>query len=97
VIVVGVLRLGRPVAARGPFDRMRVALAAGLALLLLSGTVRGEIGRIAIPLMPALLVASLGPRGDPSADPGPTSAEAALTAILLAALTVAIAARWAVA
>ena len=49
VIVVGLLRLARPAAARGPFDRMRAALAAGLALLLLSGTVRGEIGRIAIP------------------------------------------------
>jgi hypothetical protein len=97
VMVVGLLRLARPGAARGPFDRMRVTLAAGLALLLLSGTVRGEIGRIAIPLMPALLVASLGPAGDPSADPGPSALEAALAAVLLAALTAAIAARWAVA
>jgi hypothetical protein len=97
VIVVGLMRLARPAPARGPFDRMRATLAAGLALLLLSGTVRGEIGRIAIPLMPALLVASLGPRGDPAVDPGPTAGEAVLTAVLLAALTIAIAARWAVA
>jgi hypothetical protein len=97
VVLVGLVRLARPAPARGPFDRMRAALAAGLALLLISGTVRGEIGRIAIPLMPALLVASLGPPGDPAADPRPTAGEAALAAVLLAALTTAIAARWAVA
>ena len=97
VVIVGLIRLARPAPARGPFDRMRAALAAGLALLLLSGAVRGEIGRIAIPLMPALLVAALGPRGDPSVDPGPTAGEAALAAVLLAALTAAIAARWSIA
>ena len=97
VIVVGLVRLARPAPMRGPFDRMRAVLASGFALLLLSGTVRGELGRIAIPLMPALLLASLGPGGDPAVDPGPTTAEAALAAVLLAALTAAIAARWAVA
>ncbi len=102
VVVVGLIRLARPARARGPglqspFDRMRATLAAGLTLLLLSGTVRGEIGRIAIPLMPALLVASLGPPGDPAVDPGPTAGETALAAVLLAALTAAIASRWAVA
>lgn len=97
VVAVGLFRLARPARPRGPFDRMRAAVAAGLALLLLSGTVRGEIGRIAVPLMPALLVASLGPAGDPAAGPGPTAVEAALLALLLFALTAAIAARWAVA
>ena len=97
VAVVGLVRLARPPVTRGPFDRMRATLFAGLVLLLLSGTVRGEIGRIAIPLMPAFLLAALAPSGDPDADPGPTAGEGVLAGVLLAALTLAIAARWSVA
>jgi hypothetical protein len=80
--------------ARGPFGRMRAALVAGVAALFLSGAVRGEVGRIAIPLMPALLVAAVGPRAD---ERQVAPAEAALAGALLLALTAAIAARWAVA
>jgi hypothetical protein len=72
---------------------MRAALAAGVAALFLSGAVRGEVGRIAIPLMPALLVGAMAPAGDEAVDP----AEAVLAGALLLALTAAIAARWAVA
>ena len=43
----------RPPDAAGRFT---LAVAAGLTLLLLSGTVRGEVGRIWIPLMPLLLI-----------------------------------------
>jgi hypothetical protein len=41
-----------------PADRFTLAVAAGLTTLLLSGTVRGEVGRIWIPLMPVVLVAA---------------------------------------
>ena len=95
VVVIGLVRLLR--IGHGPFDRMRTTLAAGVGLLLLSGTVRGELGRIAIPLMPVLLLAALGPNGEPSGDPRPTAVETAIAAILLAVLTIAIAARWSVA
>jgi hypothetical protein len=92
VFTVRLLRIGH-----GPFDRMRATLVAGITLLLLSGTVRGELGRIGIPLMPLLLLAAVAPNGEPAGDPRPTGMETALGAILLAALTAAIGARWAVA
>jgi hypothetical protein len=41
-----------------PADRFTLAAAAFLGALLLSGTVRGEVGRIWIPLMPVVLVAA---------------------------------------
>jgi len=46
-------------------DLLRLAVAAGLALLLFSGQTRGEVGRIWIPLMPAMLMGALMP-SDPS-------------------------------
>jgi hypothetical protein len=95
VVAVGIVRILR--IGHGPFDRMRTTLNAGIALLLLSGTVRGELGRIAIPLMPLVLLAAVAPNGDPAGDPRPTVAETALAALLLAVITAAIAARWSVA
>jgi hypothetical protein len=69
--------------ACGPFA---LAAAAGLALLLVSGTVRGEVGRIWIPLMPLLLV--------PAADRvGPRWRAPALGA-LLALLCLVLRVRW---
>ena len=97
--VLGALTRLRPAAGPSPttvMDRFRLATAIGLALLLLSGTVRGEVGRIWIPLMPLLLVASLaepGTTGDETA-PGPTASEAMLLAVLLAALCVALRTWW---
>ncbi len=77
-------------------DRFRLATAAGLALLWLSGTVRGEVGRIWIPLMPLLLVATLAEpatsRGENAT--GPTVSEAILLAVLLAALCLALRTWW---
>jgi hypothetical protein len=81
--------------ATGAFGRFRAVLAAGVAGLFLSGAVRGEVGRIALPLMPALLLAAMAPAGDSS--DGPDAAEAARAGVLLLALTAAIAVRWAVA
>jgi hypothetical protein len=58
VALVGVAAFGRAwrQTAQG---RFRAGAALGLALLFLSGTLRGESGRILIPLLPVLLVAAL--------------------------------------
>jgi hypothetical protein len=65
VAVAGLWAAGR--AARRAFakrplvaiDRFRLGVFAGVTLLLLSGTVRGEVGRILIPLMPLVLLGSV--------------------------------------
>jgi hypothetical protein len=94
VVFAGIDRLARTRPPRGSFDRLRAALLAGIGLLFLSGVVRGEVGRIAAPLMPSLLVAAMGPRGG---EEGPSAAEAALAGTLLLLATLAMAARWSVA
>jgi hypothetical protein len=71
-----------------PADRARVATAAALAVLVLSGLTRGEVGRIWLPLMPTLLVAALAWRG------GPSRTEAVACGACLAALTLAMAVFW---
>ena len=71
-------------------DRFRLALFAGIGLLLALGVTRGEVGRIWIPLMPLLLVASLGGRREPS------RTEALLQGALLAALTLTNGSYWVV-
>jgi hypothetical protein len=71
----------------GAAQRFSLATGAGLGLLLLSGTLRGEAGRILIPLMPALLLAALAPAP-------PTARGSALLAALLAAWTLALRALW---
>jgi hypothetical protein len=94
--VLGALTRLRPAAGPSPMDPFRLATAAGLALLLLSGTVRGEVGRIWIPLMPLLVVATLAQPAttrDETAT-GPTTAEATLLAALLAALCLALRTWW---
>ena len=78
----------------GAGDRLRVVVTAGLALLLLSGVTRGEVGRLWIPIMPFLLVAALEePR---SAEGGPTIgwAHALLVGALLLPLDLAIRVHW---
>ena len=81
------LRAARlPLAGAAPLDRFTLVAAAALVLLLLSGSVRGEAGRIWIPLMPALLVAA-------AARPGPRWAAPVLGALLLA-LDLALRLRW---
>ena len=91
------LFLGAPLSALGlarlaarPADaaaRFRLALAAGVGLLLVSGSVRGELGRIGVPLMALLLPAAL-------ADRALSARDATLLAALLAVLTVLVRVRW---
>jgi hypothetical protein len=69
-------------------DRMRVATAVGLALIVLAGVTRGEVGRIWIPLMPTLLVAALVRPNGPGRD------EALALAVGLAGLCLAMATYW---
>jgi hypothetical protein len=90
------LFLGPPVAAlfvgrltRSPLAR---ALGIALALLVLSGATRGEVGRLWIPLMPLLLVAAVaGSRGEKT---GPSRSEALWLGVLLVVLDVALRVRW---
>jgi hypothetical protein len=88
--------LGPPVAAllvvrvaRSPMAR---ALALALAVLVLSGATRGEVGRIWIPLMPLLLVAAVTkPSGDMKS---PSRFEALGLGALLIALDLTLRVRW---
>jgi hypothetical protein len=72
-----------------PHDRMRVVTALGLLALVLAGITRGEVGRIWIPLMPALLVAALV-RGTGR----PRVLESALAGTCLLVLCLAMRAYW---
>jgi hypothetical protein len=77
---------------RGPAttaSRFRLGLVAALVVLVASGVTRGEVGRLWIPLMPALLAASLVREGD---DPRPRDAVG--LAVLLAVLTLAMGGYW---
>ena len=101
-VPVAVLALGRVTeAARATLDgraeapdRFTAMLALGLGLLWLSGTTRGEVGRIWIPLMPVLLVAALARRGDERGSAGPSLSEAAVLGLLLAATSLALRLAW---
>jgi hypothetical protein len=75
-------------ATREPADRLRLATAAALAVIVLAGVTRGEVGRIWIPLMPTLLVAALA-RLD-----GPDRKEATAMACGLSVLCLALALYW---
>jgi len=72
-------------------DRFTAAIALGLGALWLSGTTRGEVGRIWLPLMPLLLVAAWTPR--PGA-PTPSRLEALLLSLVLAATSVTLRVYW---
>jgi hypothetical protein len=94
VAVTGLLLLPRTVghaaggAAGTPIARFGLVGFAGVAGLLALGVTRGEVGRLWIPLMPLLLVASLG---GPDA---PDRRESLVHATLLAALTLAMGGYW---
>jgi hypothetical protein len=94
VAVAGLLLLAgtaRHVAGGGdgsPITRFRLVAFAGMAALLALGVTRGEVGRLWIPLMPLVLVASLG------AGSAPGRRESVLHATLLAAFTLVMASYW---
>ena len=71
------------------------AAAAGFLLLLLSGTVRGEAGRIWIPLMPLFLLAATAVSPpEEAARTEPTTSQALLLGGLLISLCFAIRISW---
>ena len=77
---------------RTPF---RLAAAGGVVLLVASGLIRGEMGRILVPLMPVLLVACVvsPPRpGAPEGEPSPRTA--LVLGALLAATDVVLRLSW---
>ncbi len=84
------IREGR--AALSDADRFRLALVAGFGLFLLSGTLRGEGGRLLIPLMPLFALAGLVPND--RADRGPGPALTATIGLSLAVLAFALRSRW---
>lgn len=90
----GSLRRLRGRSALDALDRFRLALAAGIGLLLLAGVTRGEVGRLWVPLMPFTLLAA---GGDVPANDGWKHAWRAVgLGILIAASTLAIGAYWVV-
>lgn len=103
VTALGLLALGRDVrrlrsglaegTARALF-RLRAVLALGLGLLIVSGTVRGEVGRIWIPLMPALLVAAMASAPQADGPAGPAAREAVTLGLLLATVGLTLRAFW---
>ena len=72
-------------------DRFTAATSLGLGALWLSGTTRGEVGRIWLPLMPLLLVAAWTHRADA---PTPSRLEALLLGLLLAATSFVLRVYW---
>jgi hypothetical protein len=72
--------------------RARLAVLAGILLLDASGTTRGEVGRIWVPMMPMMYLGLMSSADDQPASP--TVAEAVIVAALLAAFALAMALRW---
>ncbi len=85
LVAVAALRLGRR--PDGPLPRYRVAFVVALGALLLTGSVRGELGRIGVPLMALALPAALGDRA-------PGARDAAALGLLLATACVVLRACW---
>jgi hypothetical protein len=83
------IRRGLATRSLDGLDRFRLALFGGVALLFLLGVVRGEVGRILIPLMPLVLLASLC-----DGESEPEAGEAIGLGALLAPLTLLVAAYW---
>jgi hypothetical protein len=82
----------------GPRQRFGLTLVVALVALIASGTTRGEVGRIWIPLMPLLLVGILAPSdrtsADADADPSQRRPFLLVLGALLAALCLAIRVCW---
>jgi hypothetical protein len=85
VVAIGLMRLRPGLDDR--LHRFRAALIVGLVVFLLSGTVRGEVGRIGVPLMALALPAALG-------ESVLAARDAAWMGLLLAILCLALHATW---
>jgi hypothetical protein len=92
------LFLGVPVVLFGlsrPRTPFRLAAAAGVLLLVASGLIRGEMGRILLPLMPVLLVAFVvSPPTADAPDGEPSLATALVVGTLLAATDIGLRLSW---
>jgi hypothetical protein len=87
-LVAGV-RCARSGLPGDPFARFRGTVFAGVAVLLILGVTRGEVGRLWIPLMPLLLIAGLG-----GAEDTPDRRSSLVDGALLAALTLTLGSYW---
>jgi hypothetical protein len=79
-----------PMAATPP-ARLALATMAALAVLFASGLVRGEVGRLFVPMMPLAMMAGVLRLDD---EPGPDASTATTLALLLAALDVVMRLNW---
>ena len=79
-----------PMAATPP-ARLALVTIAALAVLFASGLVRGEVGRLFVPMMPLALLAGVLRLDD---EPGPDASTATTLALLLAALDVMMRLNW---
>ena len=90
--------LGVPVVLfglRGPRSPFRLTAAAGIVLLVASGLIRGEMGRILVPLMPVLLVACVvWPPRTGAAGQEPSTSTALVLGALLAMTDVVLRLSW---
>ena len=95
VAAVGVRSLLRSASGGDPaVERFQAAAVLGLAALVLSGIVRGEAGRILMPLMPVLLVAAVARKEPGATAAGPSVGWSVLLGVLLTATSVVIRLTW---
>ena len=92
------LFLGVPIVLFGlslPRAPFRLAAAGGVLLLVASGLIRGEMGRILVPLMPVLLVACVvSPPGRDAPEGEPSARTALVLGVLLAATDIVLRLSW---
>jgi hypothetical protein len=79
---------------RANLRAFRLAAAGGLALLVASGVIRGEMGRILVPLMPVLLVACVATAPAPGGEAEPSPRTALVLGALLAATDLVLRLSW---
>jgi hypothetical protein len=95
VVAAGWRALRRPASGvETSLDRFRGAAVLGIAAFILSGIVRGEAGRILIPIMPLLLVAAVAGKGPNATAAGPSPGFSVLLGALLTATSVVIRLTW---
>jgi hypothetical protein len=80
-------------------DRFPAAAVLGVGALIASGVVRGEAGRILIPIMPLLLVAAVAGEGEvgehgEAASAGPSIGSSVVLGVLLAVTSLVIRLTW---